>query len=344
MSIRAKETRERYAQRFNYFCKNVLMTPQQIAELGKIDPDGLKHVIIKYIKFLRGRFDNGEIRATTIAENLKPIKLFCEMNDIAMNWKKLNRLIPEDHIRRKDRAYRIEEIVRLLDSADLRGKAIILLLASSGIRVGAIPQLRIKDIEPVNIDGKIVAGRVRVYADTKDEYQSFITKECYNTIQEYLEYRIRHKERIINGKLDPEAPMIRDSVNTVRMELQNPIAIVARSIEDHLRRLCYKSGIKVKTGKRGEVASAHGFRKFFNTTCKDSGMDSKELLDFFFKIDYFSLRSHYWHPISDQPSTITSITLDGVTTSVYNYFGGPKDLFELQDKIDEITNSKQWVG
>ena len=70
----------------------------------------------------------------------------------------------------------------------------------------------------------------------------------------------------------------------------------------------------------------------------------KELLDFFFKIDYFSLRSHYWQPISDQPSTITSITLDGVTTSVYNYFGGPKELFELQDKIDEITNSKQWVG
>ena len=73
-----------------YFCRNLVITPRHVAELGKKDPDGLKNVIITFIKFLRERVDKGEIRASTMAENIKPIKLFCEMNDIAINWKKLN--------------------------------------------------------------------------------------------------------------------------------------------------------------------------------------------------------------------------------------------------------------
>jgi len=280
MSIKAAETKERYRQRFNYFCRNVLMTPQQVAELGSKDVAALNNVIIKYIKFLRDRVEKGEIRASSMTENFKPIQLFCEMNDITINWKKLKRLIPDDRTKSRDRAYTTEEIVRLLEAADLRGKAIILILASSGIRVGAIPWLRIAHLQPVRIDYKLVAGKVRVYADTRDEYISFITKECYSTIQAYLEYRVRHKEETQDGKLDPDAPLIRDSMNTVKVQLRSPRAIVARSIQDYLRRLCYKSGIKVKTGKRGELATAHAYRKFFNTTCKDTGMDPlhKELL------------------------------------------------------------------
>jgi hypothetical protein len=215
-----------------------------------------------------------------MAENIKPIKLFSEMNDITVNWKKLRRLIPEDEARTNDRAYTKEEIIKLLESADLRGKCIVLLLASSGIRIGAIPWLKIKHLESMIIDGKLVAGKVTVYAQTKNEYTAFITRECYNTIHEYLQYRLRHGEKNIDGNLSPEAPLIRDAMNTVTRRDRTPRSIVARSLEDYLRRLCYKSGIKVKTGKRGQVATAHGFRKYFNTTAKDNAMDGlhKEML------------------------------------------------------------------
>ena len=44
----------------------------------------------------------------------------------------------------RDRAYTDKEIKTLLDSADLRMKVILLLMASSGIRIGAIPDLKLK--------------------------------------------------------------------------------------------------------------------------------------------------------------------------------------------------------
>lgn len=49
----------------------------------------------------------------------------------------------------KDRPYTREEIQRLVEIADIRSKAIILFLSSSGMRIGALTHLKIKDLTPV---------------------------------------------------------------------------------------------------------------------------------------------------------------------------------------------------
>ena len=69
----------------------------------------------------------------------------------------------------------------------------------------------------------------------------------------------------------------------------------------------------------------------------------KELVDEFYKINYFSLKDKYDQLITDIPYTTTSITINGKYKSVYNRAGAPKELNELENKIDEITNSKQWI-
>jgi integrase len=46
----------------------------------------------------------------------------------------------------RDRAYTDKEIKTLVDSADLRMKLILLLMASSGMRIGAIPDLKLKHV------------------------------------------------------------------------------------------------------------------------------------------------------------------------------------------------------
>lgn len=46
---------------------------------------------------------------------------------------------------RKDRAYTHEEISKLLEVAELRMRVVILLLASSGVRLGAIPLLKLRN-------------------------------------------------------------------------------------------------------------------------------------------------------------------------------------------------------
>ena len=113
---------------------------------------------------------------------INALKKFCEMNDLVLNWKKISQYIGEYQRVAKDRAYKHEEIKTLVDSADLRMKVILLLMASSGMRIGAIPDLKLKHVS----DNKIT-----VYENTKEEYYTFRTPECSTIIQQYLDYRIR---------------------------------------------------------------------------------------------------------------------------------------------------------
>jgi integrase len=63
-------------------------------------------------------------------------------NRVSLDTKHIREYLPEFRKSRKDRKYEHAEIQKLLDIADERFRAIILLLASSGIRIGAIPDLR----------------------------------------------------------------------------------------------------------------------------------------------------------------------------------------------------------
>jgi hypothetical protein len=72
----------------------------------------------------------------------------------------------------------------------------------------------------------------------------------------------------------------------------------------------------------------------------------------FEKINYFSLAAEYVTvvnedgtvtTVSDLPGTDTWISLNGKTKSVYDYFGGPDSLRELERKIDDVSESARFV-
>ena len=82
----------------------------------------------------------------------------------------------------------------------------------------------------------------------------------------------------------------------------------------------------------------------------------KELVSRFEKVDYFSFKDSYkfgdkdcpksW---TDSPSAITSITINGRSKSVHHYYGCEGNILlerltELESKIDEIVNTKQWLN
>jgi integrase len=72
------------------------------------------------------------------------------MNDVDLKWKKIKSFKGEFYNVVEDRPYTREEIKTLVDRAELRDKAIILLMASSGMRIGPIPELRMKDLLPID--------------------------------------------------------------------------------------------------------------------------------------------------------------------------------------------------
>ncbi len=100
---------------------------------------------------------------------------YYRMNDVVLNTNKINQYLPEFRKSKKDRSYRYEEIRRLLDVADERMRAIILLLASSGMRVGAIPSLRLRNLEKVESISNYPGGfyKITVYEGYNEEYVTF---------------------------------------------------------------------------------------------------------------------------------------------------------------------------
>ena len=73
----------------------------------------------------------------------------------------------------------------------------------------------------------------------------------------------------------------------------------------------------------------------------------QDLVSAFEQANFFKLTDYTHEDTTDSPSVITSITLNGKTKTVNHYYGdssAPQALFDLESKIDEITNSKQWTG
>ena len=143
---------------------------------------------MQYIEFQKERAEKGEIAESTINNYYKSVKFFCEMNDILLNWKKITKGKPQHRDYATDRAPLMEKIKKLLDFPDRHIKVIILIMLSSGMRVGALDYLKWKYIIPIKNDknNEVIAAKIIVYARTKEEYFSFITPEAFNALEEIL--------------------------------------------------------------------------------------------------------------------------------------------------------------
>lgn len=75
------------------------------------------------------------------------LRHFYDINDILLNWKKINAFLGQNNKVVNDRAYTKQEIALLLEKSNERMKVVILLLASTGMRIGAIPYIRLQPMK-----------------------------------------------------------------------------------------------------------------------------------------------------------------------------------------------------
>ncbi|HVE38066.1 MAG TPA: hypothetical protein VNA18_07725 [Nitrososphaeraceae archaeon] len=98
------------------------------------------------------RAQKNEISRSTVRNFYKPIKLFCEMNNIVLNWKVISKGIPAGPENANDRIPTMDEILEVLKYPDRRIKPVLYTMISSGIRVGAWEWLEWKNIIPIYDD------------------------------------------------------------------------------------------------------------------------------------------------------------------------------------------------
>jgi hypothetical protein len=80
------------------------------AQKGKIDMNWALSNILKFVYYQRERVDKKEISGATVRNYTKIIRLFCEMADIPIQWKKITRGLPRGKKYADDRILTLEEL------------------------------------------------------------------------------------------------------------------------------------------------------------------------------------------------------------------------------------------
>ena len=126
---------------------------------------------------------------------------------------------------------------------------------------------------------RIIAAKIRVYADEDDEYFTFISSEAYYALKNWMDFRQSNGEEITN-----QSWVMRNLWNTERSErkdskkksgITNPIKLSSIGIKRLMERALWTQNLRIKNdakNKRYAFQTDHGFRKFFKTRCEIGGM------------------------------------------------------------------------
>jgi hypothetical protein len=272
--MKSPSTRDPYERRLINFLKMINLSPDAFIRLAKKDSSCVERKIISFISIQNSRARKGEISSGTVSNSLKAIRLLLEMNDVSLNWKKIRRVLPRARRYALDRVPTIKEIKEIVEAADLRGKALTLVLASSGAREGAIEYFRVNDYSHIEQEEKIVAGRLVVYNGDPERYTTFITSEACRALDKYLNFRREHGEDVKST-----SPLFRDKFDPIKGQYGHGkktakdivIPMTAPSVRQYYNRLLFSIGIRNERKRRHEF-SVHGFRKFFKTKAEIGGM------------------------------------------------------------------------
>lgn len=307
--FKSKSTKRVYTIHLLLFCRFCTVTPDQLI---MIDPGQLKIMVLNYIvnlkkiaKQIAGKPKPGSLSVNSIKHYVTGIQSFLEFHEIILPWKKISKFYPED-VTNSYRGYTKEEITKLLSLADLRDRCMILLMASSGVRVGAIPSLRVSSL--LKLDEGV--GFLTVYPGTMHSYVTLVTSEFLATIEEYLEFRRRQGERVL-----AESPLIRDKFDTFGKTTNTAKAISELAINKQMRLLLKKAGLSFD-----QLQPNHSYRKFFNSCLLNSDVSYsfKELL-----------MGH-------------SVNLDRVYYDRNSEISRKKILFEYLKAVDALTISESY--
>ena len=162
----------------------------------------IEDLIFKFIIFQKERIERKEIGPGTLTNYMKSIKLFCKMNRINVFWDIVKTIIPSNNSNgaSDDCIPTIYEIHKLIEYPNCRIKTIVLIMLSSGIRLGAWDYLKWKHIIPIfnndNDKNEIITAKIIVYAGDDEEYFSYITPEAYYSLKEWMDFRASYGEQI----------------------------------------------------------------------------------------------------------------------------------------------------
>jgi hypothetical protein len=288
-AIKSHETKRKYVRRlelFLNFCEFEGETVKEKAEnflkyAKENDPEKTTDLILGYMLGHIQRAAKKIISKSTVRNFYKPIKLFCDMNSIAFNSRVITRGIPSGSESSNDRIPSREEILEMLKYPDRRLRPVTYTMISSGIRIGAWEYLKWKHVIPLyNEKNEIIAAKLIVYDGEPECYFSFITREAYNALKDWMEFRQNQGEKITG-----ESWLMRDLWNTGHILIRSKesnlkkgtsgvVSLPKKAGTDSIRMMFNRAWriqnirsvtLDMESKRRHEFKTRHSLRKYFET-------------------------------------------------------------------------------
>jgi hypothetical protein len=238
-------------------------------KLLKLSIHELEDTLIEYVVFMK----KNDRSQGLITQQIASVRKFLITNRINLNWDFINQYKGEFKRKQKDEAYTHEQIQRLLDISKYRTKVLVLIFASTGSRVGAIPDLKKKHLKRI---GDLY--QFTFYEGYREEYITFCTPECAKAIDDYLAYRERAGEVITD-----ESHLIRQDFDPTDLEQVRKQCkpVVKATVRGIMLKLMLDAGIRktekgADTSHRKEIKELHGFRKFFTSQCVNANLNPEK--------------------------------------------------------------------
>lgn len=310
-----------------YIRKFLDHTRKDYESLVKLPTSEIEELVFNYVIHLKEQTEKtGKPNPNSYNTMTSPIKLFLDMNDILLNWVKIKKYFPTKKPVANQLPYTDEDIRGLLGATtSIRNKAFIHFLAATGCRVGAIHELTIEDIRPIN-DGAIVT----IYRDTTEEYRTCLTPEAYYYLKKYLDQRIN---------TNANSPLFTTKNNVDPLSLD-----AAGDVTRHIRKqakLAVDFGRKTAKGK----SQNHAFRKRFSLCLANADIQSKFIE---YMMGHYEKQDRYYFKPSDEDlwfqykKAIKILTLDKSEAMKHELEQNRIiiDDYEkrLEEKITEIEN------
>ncbi|MFI5406567.1 MAG: hypothetical protein ACHQ1D_08650 [Nitrososphaerales archaeon] len=348
-SMRSEVTRRYYERRLYRFFDFIQFETNSgleqrcnnFAVRGKSDINWALNKIMTFLQFQKDRSQRGEITPGTLGNLVKAIKLFCEMSDVQIPWKKITRGLPRIREAANDRAPTVEETRKLIEYPDRRIKTIILVMASSGIRIGAWDYLKWKHVTPIkNEAGQIIAAKIIVYAGDVEEYYSFITPEAFDCLGEWMDFRASYGERVTEDSwLMRDLWQITNADHGKKNGLaEYPKKLKSSGIKSIIERALWEQGLRkpLPPGqRRHEWKGAHGFRKFYKTHAEQVMKPINVEITMGHNI---GLSSSYYKPTQKEVLDDYLKAVEFLTVNNLNRL--QEKIVSLEEKHDDITLMK----
>jgi len=328
-SIKSKYTRKQYGyqlKRFIEFCRL-----KEAESLLSIDSKTVQTMMEDYILDMKLRVKPGTIKVAVAA-----IELYFVVNDKAdINFRKLRKLIPALGKPSGRKAWSTENVRTMLNSTlEVRSKAIIHLMASTGCRIGAISKLKISDVVDVEDNCKALT----FYRDDLEEYIGFLTPEASECLDMYLEQRKRDGETF-----NDNSPLFR---NQYRFGSEPAKAMSVESIANMIKRILRLTNLRgLKTGQRYDVQQNHGFRKRFNTILKINNTISpaitEKLMGHKINLDGVYFVPEIGDLFQEFRKAIPELTVDIAHKQEMKIHKLEQEKSELEEKNSEISKLKK---